>query len=218
MEHCPLFAGILPCEYAGICSAARVKEYTRGEMLYIEGDSIQQVVLLTSGVVKITQLALSGTEVILRLGVPGDLLDAVSLLSTGKHCTTAQAFRVCRALVWDAVVFKGLVKRFPILYQNMVPILGESLLELEQRFREVATERVGPRVARQIVRLLAKIGRPINGEVEIGLSREELAQMTGTTLFTVSRLLSAWEARGMVKPRREAVTICDVEMLMAVSE
>ena len=52
--------------------------------------------------------------------------------------------------------------------------------------------------------------------VEIGLSREELAQMTGTTLFTVSRLLSAWEARGMVRPRREAVTICDVQSLRAI--
>jgi len=58
----------------------------------------------------------------------------------------------------------------------------------------------------------------VNGVVEIGLSREELAQMTGTTLFTVSRLLSAWEARGMVRPRRESVTICDLQSLRAVSK
>ena len=63
---------------------------------------------------------------------------------------------------------------------------------------------------------MEKIGRPVDGAVEIGLSREELAQMTGTTLFTVSRLLSAWEARGMVKPRREAVTICNVKSLRAM--
>ena len=64
----------------------------------------------------------------------------------------------------------------------------------------------------------AKIGRRVDGGVEISLSREELAQMTGTTLFTVSRLLSAWEERGMVKPRRESVTVCDVEALNAISE
>ena len=214
----PLFSGILPGDYTGISAAARVKEFARGEMVYIEGDSVQQVLLLTSGIVKITQLGLNGTEVILRLGVPGDVLPAMDLFSTGRHCTTAQAFRLCRALVWDAPVFKALVERFPVLHQNMVRILGGYLLELEERFREVATERVGPRVARQVVRLLEKIGRPVNGEVEIGLSREELAQMTGTTLFTVSRLLSAWEARGMVRPRREAVTICDVQSLRAMSE
>jgi CRP-like cAMP-binding protein len=54
--------------------------------------------------------------------------------------------------------------------------------------------------------------------VEIGLSREELAQLTGTTLFTVSRLLSQWEKQGIVSSRREAVVVCDVQALAALSE
>jgi CRP-like cAMP-binding protein len=213
VQRPPLFAGISAGDYAKICAAARVKEFTRGEMLYIEGDSVQQVLLLTSGFAKITELALSGTEVILRFSVPGDVLGAAGLFSTGRHCRTAQAFRSCRALVWDTPAFQALVDRFPVLHQNMVRILREDLLELEERFREVATERVGPRVARQLVRLLERIGRLVDGEVEIGLSREDLAQMTGTTLFTVSRLLSAWEARGVVRPGRESVTVCDVQSL-----
>lgn len=218
VEHCPLFSGILPCEYAGICTSARIKDFTRGEMLYMEGEAVQQVILLTAGVVKITQLGPSGTEAILRLGVPGDILDAVSLFSAGRHCATAQAFRMCQALVWDAPAFRAVADRFPVLYQNMVQVLGDHLLELEERFREVATERVGPGVARQLVRLQEKIGRPVNGVIEIGLSRQELAQMTGTTLFTVSRLLSAWEARSIVIARRESVTIRDIESLRAISE
>jgi CRP-like cAMP-binding protein len=100
----------------------------------------------------------------------------------------------------------------------MVQVLGDHLMELEERFREVATERVGSRVARQLLRLQEQIGRPVHGVIEIGLSRHELAQMTGTTLFTVSRLLSAWESCGIVSARRESVTICDVESLRAISE
>ena len=100
----------------------------------------------------------------------------------------------------------------------MVAILDEHLRELEDRFREVATDKVGARVALQLLRLLKTIGRPVEGGVEVGLSREELAQMTGTTLFTVSRLLSAWEARGVVRPLREAVAICDIPSLCAISE
>jgi hypothetical protein len=73
-------------------------------------------------------------------------------------------------------------------------------------------------VARQLVRLLPQIGRPVNGAIEVSLSREELAQMTGTTLFTVSRLFSVWETRGLVKPRREAVTISDVQALRAIAD
>ncbi len=214
----PLFSGLVAGDYSGVAASARVKEYTRGEMVYIEGDPVQQVVLLTSGFVKITQLGLGGAEVILRLGAPGDVVGAGDLFSAGRHRSTAQAFRLCRALVWDAPAFRALVDRYPVLHQNMVRMLGEHLLELEERFREVATERVGPRVARQLVRLHGKIGQMVDGAIEIALSREELAQMTGTTLFTVSRLLSSWEARGMVRPRREAVTICDVQSLRAMSE
>jgi len=177
---------------------------------------VQQVLLLTSGFVKLSKLGLSGTEVILRLGVPGDVLGALGLFSGGNHRATGQVFRECRALVWDTGAFKVLVERFPVLHQNMARIVGGHLLELEERFREVATERVGPRVARQVLRLMEQIGQPLDGAIEIGLSREELAQMTGTTLFTVSRLLSAWEARGMVRPRREAVTIYDVQSLRAI--
>jgi len=218
VEFAPLFSGILPQDYRRISATARVKEFARGEMLYLEGDSVEQVYLLTSRFVKITQLGPRGTEVILRLGVPGDVLGAVSLFSSGSHCTTAQALRLGYALVWEARVFKPLVESLPVLHQNMIRLTCGHLQELEERFRELATERVAPRVARQLVRLQEQIGRPANGLVEIGLSREDLAQMTGTTLFTVSRLLSAWEARGLVNPRRESVTICDLQSLRKISE
>ena len=213
-----LFAGVLPADYARITAAGRVKEFARGETLYLAGEPVKQVLLLTSGLAKINQVGLSGMEVILGLGIPGDVLGAEGLFSTGTHCTSAQAFRLCRVLVWDAPTFKSLVEHFPVLFQNMARILGEHLSELEQRFREVATEKVGSRVANQLVRLLERIGRKVDGQVEIGLSQEDLALMTGTTLFTVSRLFSAWEARGMVRPSRRTVTICDVQSLRAVSE
>jgi CRP-like cAMP-binding protein len=213
-----LFSGISPGEYAGISAAARIKDFVRDEPLFFEGDPAHRVLLLISGFVKITKLGTSGSEVILRFGAPGDLLGAVGMFSTGRHCATAQAFRPCRVFIWEAPVFKALVERFPLLHQNMARIMGGDLLELEERFREVATERVGPRVARQLLRLMEQIGRPVSGGIEIGLSREDLAQMTGTTLFTVSRLLSAWEAEGMVRPRREAVTVCDAQSLRTVSE
>ena len=218
LECSPLFSDILPRESAQIFAAGRAREFARGEVMYIEGDSVRQVLLLMSGLVKITKLGPSGTEVILRLGGPGDVLGAAAPFSNETHGTTAQAFRLCRALVWDASVFQALVAPFPVLHRNMARIVGGHLLELEERFREMATEKVGPRVARQVVRLLEQIGRPVDGAVEISVSREELAQMTGTTLFTVSRLFSAWEALGFVKPRREAVVIRNIESLRAIAK
>ena len=217
MDRPRLFSGLLPGDYASICRAAVVGQFTRGEMLHFEGDAVERVFLLTSGCVKITKFSPGGEEVILRLAMPGDVLGAVALFSSGMHCNTAQVFRACQALIWDTRVIEDLVERFPVLHQNMATILDEHLRELEVRFREMATERVGPRVALQLLRLLKLIGRPVHTGVEVDLSREELAQMTGATLFTVSRLLSAWEARGIVRPRREAVAICDISSLRAIS-
>jgi CRP/FNR family transcriptional regulator, nitrogen oxide reductase regulator len=215
-EPTPLFTGVSPEDFRRISAVARLKRFGRGEMLYLEGDKVEQVLLLISGSVKITQVGPKGFEVILRLGAPGDLLDTVSLFVTGRHCTTAQVLRECRALVWGAGIFKAQVECVPVLQLNMIRFVCGHLQELEERFRELATERVAPRVAHQLIRLLEQVGS--NGEVEIGLSREDLAQMTGTTMYTVSRLLSAWEAHGLVNPRRESVVISDVRSLRKVFE
>jgi CRP/FNR family transcriptional regulator, nitrogen oxide reductase regulator len=217
-ERPPMFVGIPATDYASIFAAARPKMFNRGEMIYLKGDSVRQVLLLTAGLAKIAQHGRSGSEVILRLVVPGDVLGAVGLLSSGTHDTTALAFRSCKVLIWDERMFKTMVEHFPVLHQNIVRILEKDLIELAERFRELATEKVSLRVARQLVRLGDKIGRQVQGSIEIGMSRDELARMTGTTLFTVSRLLSGWEACGIVKPSRETVKICDDQLLRAVCE
>jgi CRP/FNR family transcriptional regulator, nitrogen oxide reductase regulator len=218
IESAPLFTGVLPEDFRRISGAARLKRFTRGEMLYMAGDTVKQVLLLISGSVKITQQGSKGLEVILRLGVPGDIVDAVSLFSSGKHCTTAQAIRGCVALVWDAGIFKALAESIPVLHRNVIRFAYGHLRELEERFFELATERVAPRVARQLIRLQEQASSPEKGEVEIGLSREGLAQMTGTTLYTVSRLLSAWEAHGLVDSRRESVMIRNAPSLRKIFE
>jgi CRP-like cAMP-binding protein len=218
VRFAPLFSGVLQEDYRRISAVARIQKFKRHDTLYLEGDAVEQVFLLTSGLVKTTKLGPGGAEVILRVGVSGDVLGAMSLCSTGRHSTTAQALRMGYALVWEARVFQFLVEPFPAVHQNMIRLTSEHLQELERRFRELATERVAPRLARQLIRLQEQIGGHVNDSVEIGLSREDLAQMTGTTLFTVSRVLGAWEAHGLVHLRRDSVTVCDLESLRKISE
>jgi CRP-like cAMP-binding protein len=214
-----MFSDILPADYTAILRSGHVKQFDRGVMLHFEGDSVDRVVLQTSGLVKITKVGPAGREVILRLGKPGDVLGAEALFSGARrHHTTAEVFRPCRGVFWDVAVFERLVDHFPVLWDNMVSVFGEHMRELEDRFLEVATERVGSRVALQLLRLIHSIGRPVDSGIEVGLPREELAQMTGTTLFTVSRLISFWEMRGVVIARREAVTVCDINSLRAISQ
>jgi CRP-like cAMP-binding protein len=218
MEKSVLFSNISNAERRAVFADARIKEYARGQLLYLEGDSVQQVPMLAMGLVKSTRLGMNGSEVILRLSSPGDVLGVTELFATGRHCSTAHAFRSCKAIVWNANTFRDMVKRHPILQQNMVRILYGQLEELEDRFYDVATGRVAERIGRQLTRLVGQIGREVDGTVVVYVSREELAQMTGTTLFTVSRQLSLWESKGIVRAGREAVAICDLATLSTMFE
>ena len=144
VQIAPLFSGVLPEDYRRICAVARVQEFGLHKTLYFEGNAVEQVFLLMSGLIKTTQRGPGGTEVALRVGAPGDVLGAVNLFTSGRHTTTAQALRMGYAVVWEALVFESLVESLPVVQQNIIRLAGEHLQELEQRFRELATESVAP--------------------------------------------------------------------------
>ena len=213
VQQFPLFSSISSADCREIVSTAREKAFVRRQTIFVEGAPIRQILVLTSGCVKTTQLGQNGTEVILRLDGLGEVIGSFGGCSPVNHCSTARAIQASTALVWEAPVFEAVTERFPILRRNAVLILGNRLLELEERFREISTEKVAPRLGKEIVRLLNQVGRRVNGGVEISISRQELAQLTGTTPYTVSRVLSDWGQRGIVSSRRGAVIVCNLQAL-----
>ena len=218
VQHYPLFAGISAVECREIASAAHEKQFTRRQTIFMEGDPVRRVVLLISGSAKVVQLGHSGAEVILGVRGPGEVVGTVGLRPQDRHNSTALALAPSTAFVWDAGVFETFSQRSMSLRRNIIQILCQHLHELEERYREISTERVSVRLSHQLVRLLNQLGRRVNGRLEIRLSREELAQLTGTTLFTVSRLLSDWNQRGIVSTRREAVSVDDFQALSHLGE
>jgi CRP-like cAMP-binding protein len=218
VQKFPLFSGISQADCTNIVSAAHEKKFSRRETLFAEGDSIRQILLLVSGWVKVTQFGQNGSEVILRLNGPGEIVGALGLCAQGEHCSTAQTIQPSIALSWDCAAFDSISERYPVLRRNTAQILEERLRELEQRFREVSTEKVAPRLSSQLVRLSNQLGKSVNDCVQIRLSREELAQLTGTSLFTVSRLLCKWELQGFVSAHREVVMVRNIPALMQLSE
>ena len=214
-----LFAEVAPAEFELIIGAAREKRFDRRETIFSEGDPVRHVTMVVSGIVKVTQMGLNGNEVILRLNAAGEIVGSYRVCVNCSHCATAQAVQPCVALVWDAAVFEKLLARIPTFRRNTVRALEERLLEMEQRFREVSTEKVGSRLSSELVRLSDRLRRCTeNGHLEITLSRAELAQLTGTTLFTVSRLLCQWQTQGIVRVRRESVLVQDFAALAQISQ
>ena len=217
-SHFSLFADLTPAEFEAIISAAREKRFARRETIFTEGDPVRQVTMLISGFVKVTQMGVNGNEVILRLNGAGEIVGSYRVCVNCNHCATAQTVQPCVALVWDAVTFEKLQARIPTFRRNSVRALEERLQEMEQRFREVSTEKVGSRLSSELVRLSDRLRRSNEGILEITLSRAELAQLTGTTLFTVSRLLCQWQNQGIVRIRRESVFVQDFAALAQLSQ
>jgi len=220
VQHSPLFANVSPADCREIVSAARESEFYRRVTIFLNGDPIRHVILLTSGSAKVTRLGQNGTEVILRLAGPGDIVEVTGLPAPGRHCSTAQALTASTGLIWEASAFQALAERFAALRSNIIRVAAQRLQELEERYREISTETVATRLSHQLLRLFNQLGRRVNGNgtLEINLSREELAQMTGTTLFTVSRLLSEWKEHGVLAVGRESVSVHNIQVLCEFAE
>jgi CRP-like cAMP-binding protein len=211
---CALFSEVSPSDRQHILSSARQKTYPARECMFVQGDAARHVYLVLEGFVKIHQVGSTGNEVILRLMSPGDLIKASGSVANGIHTSTAQTIQSCNVLIWEGATFEALLERHPVLRRNDIKIHGQLLTDMEDRFREMSTEGVAHRLSRQIIRLLSKIGEQVNGDMMINLSQGELAQLTGTTLFTVSRQLSKWERRGFVTARRNTILVHDADALL----
>jgi len=212
-----LFVNLSPAESAIILSLAYEKTFARREKIFFERDPVTQMVLLVSGCVKEMQFSQNGGEVILRLDGPGELVGP-AWRSTKGHYSAAQAMQASQAFVWDADCFERLAMRFPALQRNMARILEDRLAAMQQRFREVSTDTAASRLSNELLRLLDQMGHHVDGHVQVNLSREELAQLTATSLFTVSRLLSKWEELGIVTALREAVLVRNLSALAGVAQ
>ena len=211
------FSEIASGDCATIVADAQEMQYHRHSTIFSEGTPATQVALLLSGCMKVTHGG-EGQEVILRLNCPGDMLGKMgNQTRPNHHLYTTHAVQPSVALIWETDAFEAAMVRFPLLRRNIASILERHLTELEIRYREVSTEKVSSRLSNLLVRLVKQVGRRIDGCVEIALSRRELAQLTGTTLFTVSRLLCQWEAQGIVSARREVVLVHDVPALTELS-
>ena len=208
-----LFAGLSPRECEEIAIHAQLRTFRNDELLYMEGQTAHSLALILSGSVKLSRLGANGNEVILWMAKPGDAIGVLADSLTRSYTCSARAMEPSTLLVWEFARLQRFLEEFPRIRVNIGSILSGRLNELQERFREVATEKVGKRVALAILRLAAQIGKPAHGGIEVLLTREELAQMTGTTLFCVSRVLSKWGDEGIVLPRREAFVVLDARRL-----
>lgn len=212
----PLFAGLPPAVESELAAYSTERSFTSRETIFREDDPIRFVDVIATGSVKVTRLSREGSEVILRVERAGSPIDGLAAHYEPVHTTTAYAMRDCCVLSWDAVEFASLAARHPVLQRNATLVMTRRLKLLQDSFCDLSTARVPQRLARVLLRLAAE--GTSNPADAWGLSREELAQMTGTSLFTISRLLREWAERQIVYVNRNGVAIDNIGALVRISE
>jgi CRP/FNR family transcriptional regulator, nitrogen oxide reductase regulator len=215
-----LFHDLKPPDLAAVAQASRSRRAKADVFLFRQGDPGRTLYVLVSGQVKISQVTPEGHQVLLRVAGPGDMLGAVAVLGDERYPATAQTAGDCRLLAWDGDAMLSLMQRFPQVAINALRIVAGRVREFQDRYRELATERVERRLARALLRLAGQAGRkaPAGILIDLALTRQDLAEMTGATRFTVSRMLSEWEGQGLIEASRERVLIKRPHHLVAIAE
>lgn len=217
----PLFRGLDEEALATAAEDARIVRVAAGRTFFREDEPARRFFVLRSGRVKFTQTSAEGHEVILRIIGEGEPFGGVAaIVEHAIYPVTARALEPSEAYAWDGARITALMHRFPSIAINAARMIADRLHELQRQHRELMTERVERRIARALLRLARYAGRRVEGGVEIDfpLSRQDLAQMTGTTLFTVSRTLSGWEHDGLIVTGRRRVIVRRPHQLVRIAE
>jgi len=215
-----LFSGLERSTLEAVIAAAVERRCEAGGYFFMQGDPAESIFLLVRGRIKLLQTSADGQQVLMRATAAYTLFGAVALAHIPAYPVSAQAAEDSTALVWPKRRMMEFVQDEPRMAMNAISLMAAHVQEFQDRFRQMATERVERRLARTLLRLAGQSGRKIPEGVliDLPLTRQDLAEMTGTTLYTVSRTLKHWEEQGLVISARERVVIVFPHGLVRIAE
>ncbi len=220
VRNLPLFRQMDPAALTRLMQRATPRRVAAGDLVFEQGAEAVTFYLLLHGRLKVSQVTPDGQQVMVRVVHPGDLFGFARALARPDYPGTARAAVESIVVGWPMADWDAVVETNPRLAINAMQTIGQRLDEAHTRLREMSTQEVERRVAHAVLRLADKAGRIEEGgtRIDFPITRQDIAEMTGTTLHTVSRLLSAWEERGLVIGGRQKLTVADAAGLARIAD
>jgi CRP-like cAMP-binding protein len=215
----PVFKRLSAEDRARLVPHAKVRDYAKGERIFAEGTPSDRFYAIASGRVKIFKMTPAGKDVILEIFGTGDPLGAVAVYEGWPFPASAVAIEDTTCLTIDRSAFFTLLEQHPTLVRGLLLGLTHRLIELTNRLAELTGSRVEPRFARVFLKLAGDVGRPDRGGtfIPMALSRQELADLTGTTIETAIRIMSRWGKQHIVLTEKEGFLLVNVAALEDLS-
>jgi CRP-like cAMP-binding protein len=216
----PLFQRMSDVELDDVLAIAGSRRYAAAEVVFEQGGSADKFYLLLHGRLRVTQVTPQGQQIVIRMVNPGDILGIAKALQRADYPGTATAVADSVVLWWSMESWTDLLDQHPAFAVNAMQTMGARLQEAHARVKEMSTEAVERRVGHAVLRLVKQSGRREEGgiRVDFPISKQDIAEMTGTTLHTVSRILSAWEVAGIVDGGRQKLLVKDPHRLLLIAD
>lgn len=211
-----IFDGLTSSDRQAWLAAARVRDVARGAVVARQGEPASDFYLVASGFLKVIQTTADGHEVIVRFVGAGEPFGGVVALDGAAYPVSALAAQATRLVAWHASVLGPLLAATPRVRANIMREMAAHMTDALTRVHELATERVGQRIAHALLRLARQCGvSREDGTIVLmqSLTRQEIADLTGTTLYTVSRTLSQWTTEGVLGADGRRLVIRDKNAL-----
>jgi CRP-like cAMP-binding protein len=209
-----------PADLDRILEQARSLRVAKDEAVFEQEEEAHSFFLLLDGHVRVVKTTPDGQQIIVRYISPGEMMGIAQALGRKTYPATAIAAVDCIVLAWPGSLWPEFAATFPSFAADTYRTVGARLQDSHTRVVEMSTEHVQQRVAHALLRLVKQAGKKTEEGILIDLpiSRQDIAEMTGTTLHTVSRLLSAWEEKGLIKSGRQRVTVVEPHRLVVLAE
>lgn len=216
----PQFQGMKPEHLDHVLANARSMRFARDSAIFEQEGEAHSFFLLLDGHVRVVKTTPDGQQVIVRYISSGELIGIAHALGRTTYPASAIAAVDCVVLAWPGRLWPEFLAQFPAFGASTYKTVGTRLDEAQTRVVEMSTEQVEQRVAHALLRLVNQTGKKTDEGILIDfpISRQDIAEMTGTTLHTVSRLLTAWEAKGLVRSGRQKVTVVEPHRLFMLAE
>jgi CRP/FNR family transcriptional regulator len=215
----PVFSKLSAADRRKIADAASVRHYQKGAVIFEQDTPSEAFYTIASGRVKVYRLLPTGKDMILEVFGPGDPLGALAAYDGRPFPASAAALEDTTCVIIPRPVFFRLLEEHPSLVRGLMLGLTHRLVELTNRITELSGTRIEPRFARLFLKLASDVGRDERGGtyVPLALSRQELADMTGTTIETAIRIMSRWGKERLVRTEKDGFVILDRQSLEALA-
>ncbi|MFC1770195.1 Crp/Fnr family transcriptional regulator [Nitrospirota bacterium] len=211
LNDLPIFKPLSDEDVKEIQGYVITESYRKKESIFSEGDSAEWLYIVQEGKVKITKLSQDGKEIILELIHPEDVFGAIAVLKSFPYPANAVAMENSKVLKISKQNLMRVLDRFPEVMSSFIGSLGERLRDSHETTKNIALEKVSSRIAALLLKLSEQMGTdtPDGREIGLKLTKQDIAEMVGTTVETSIRTMSRFKKDGTIIEKAGKIIIVD---------